>query len=454
MNPGKVVDVSKMDDQTLLRFGTNYAVPHELAETVFSFASDGGFAGAVEMCNGAGVCRQLDFGVMCPSFQAMRDEAHSTRGRANALRGAMMGLLGPEGMTSRELHDVMDLCLSCHACKVECPSAVDMAKIKAEFLHNYYRQHGTPLRAQIFGNIAKIYSISQQFTSLTNLLLRGPAKRFIGVHPKRSMPQLSPQTFSSWFAQNHGYAKDVKISDETVIFFHDTFTENNHPHIGRAAIKSLQAAGYKPHLLADKACCGRPAVSKGLLDEAARLARHNIRLLTPYAKEGVPIVGIEPSCMSMLCNEYLDLVPGNDAKAVAEVATTVATLIVQAGEAGNLNLRFRNTPRHVLFHGHCQQKAIFGTEISHKLLKLIPDCNIEEIESGCCGMAGSFGYEKEHYELSIKLAVISLAPAVRGASEETIICASGTSCRDQIEHTTGRRAMHPIEVFADALIVE
>ncbi len=457
MNPGKVVDVPRMDDQSLLRFGTNYAVPHELCETVFSFANDGGFAGAVEMCNGAGVCRQIELGVMCPSFQAMRDEAHSTRGRANALRMAMMGLLGPEGMTSQELYDVLDLCLSCHACKVECPSAVDMAKIKAEFLHNYYLQHGTPLRAQIFGNIAKIYSISQPFASLANLLLNGPVKWFmprLGVHPKRSMPQLTSRSFSNWFGQNNGYANGSKIEDKSVIFFHDTFTEHNHPHIGQAAITALQAAGYEPLLLPDKACCGRPAVSKGLLDEAARLARHNIGLLAPYAKEGVPIVGIEPSCMTMLRNEYLDLVPGDDANAVAEVVTTVETLIVQAGETGNLNLRFRNTPRHVLFHGHCQQKAIFGTENTHKLLQLIPDCRIEEIESGCCGMAGSFGYEKEHYELSIKLAEMSLAPAVRGASEETIICASGTSCRDQIEHTTGRRAMHPIEVFADALIVD
>jgi FAD/FMN-containing dehydrogenase/Fe-S oxidoreductase len=454
MNPGKVVNVPRMDDQSLLRFGTNYAVPYELSETLFNFASDGGFARAVEMCNGAGVCRQLELGVMCPSFQALRDEAHSTRGRANALRVAMMGLLGPEGMISRELYEVLDLCLSCHACKVECPSAVDMAKLKAEFLHNYYQHHGTPIRTKIFGNIAKIYSFSQPFASLANLLLNGPAKWFTGIHPKRSIPEMSSRSFSNWFGQNNGYANDSQIGEKTVIFFHDTFTEHNHPHIGQAAIKALQAAGFEPRLLPDKACCGRPAVSKGLLDEAARLARHNISLLAPYAKEGVPIVGIEPSCMTMLRNEYLDLVPGVDANAVAQAATTVEALIVLAEEAGNLDLHFKNSPRHVLFHGHCQQKAIFGTDSTHKLLQLIPDCRIEEIESGCCGMAGSFGYEKEHYELSIKLAEMSLAPAVRGASKDTIICASGTSCRDQIEHTTGRRAMHPIEVFADALIMD
>jgi FAD/FMN-containing dehydrogenase/Fe-S oxidoreductase len=457
MNPGKVIDTSRMDYQALLRFGADYAVPHELRDTVFSFAKDGGFAAAVEMCNGAGVCRQLELGVMCPSFQATRDEADSTRGRANALRAAMMGLLGPEGMTSQELYRVLDLCLSCLACKAECPSAVDMAKIKAEFLHNYYQHHGIPLRSRLFGNIAKIYKIAHAFAPFTNLILNGPAKWFmmpLGVHPKRPMPQLSSQRFSTWFQQNYGYTKGSSGGDRRVVFFHDTFTEHNHPHIGQAAIKVLQVAGYEPILLPDRACCGRPAVSKGLLDEAARLARHNIQLLAPYAKEGVPIVGIEPSCMTMLVNEYLDLAPGNEAKAVAEVATMIEALIVQAVESGNLNLRFKNSPRNVLFHGHCQQKSIFGTRNTHKMLELIPNCRLEEIESGCCGMAGSFGYEKEHYELSIKLAEMSLAPTIRNASAKTIICASGTSCREQIEHTTGRQALHPIEVFAEALIVD
>ncbi|HEY43767.1 MAG TPA: FAD-binding protein [Anaerolineae bacterium] len=457
MNPGKLVDVPRMDDQALLRFGADYAVPHEPRETVFSFASDGGFAAAVEMCNGAGVCRQLELGVMCPSFQVTRQEAHSTRGRANALRAAMMGLLGPEGMTAQELYKVLDLCLLCHACKAECPSAVDMAKLKAEFLHNYYQHHGIPLRSRLFGNIAKIYKMAHTFAPFANVVLNGPAKWFmmhLGVHPKRPMPQLSSQRFSTWFQQNYGYTKGPSSGDRKVVFFHDTFTEHNHPHIGQAAIKVLQAAGYEPILLPDKACCGRPAVSKGLLDEAARLARHNIRLLAPYAREGIPIVGIEPSCMTMLVNEYLDLVPGNEAKAVAEVTTTIEALIVEAAESGNLNLRFKNSPRNVLFHGHCQQKSIFGTATTHKLLQLIPNCRLEEIETGCCGMAGSFGYEEEHYELSVKLAEMSLAPTIRGASETTIICASGTSCREQIEHTTGRQALHPIEVFAEAMIVD
>jgi FAD/FMN-containing dehydrogenase/Fe-S oxidoreductase len=455
MNPGKVVDVPKMDDETRLRFGSDYALPFEPRETTFSFSSDGGFAGAVEMCNGVGVCRQLDQGVMCPSFQACRQEAHSTRGRANALRAAMMGLLGPDGMTSQELYDLLDLCLSCHACKSECPSAVDMAKLKAEFLHMYNKKHGTPLRARLLGNIAKIYKISQPFAPVANFLISGPTKlamRSLGVHPKRSLPEFAARTFSEWhreYSMSNDGAK--KKTSRQVVFFHDTFMEHNDPHIGQAAIKVLEEAGYEAVILRDKVCCGRPEVSKGLLNEAKRLAQHNIKLLAPYAKQGVPIVGCEPSCMAMLVDEYRDLVPGRASETIAQAAMTVDMFLIREAEERNLALQFDAAPRRVLFHGHCQQKSIFGTESTHKMLQLIPNCNVKEVDAGCCGMAGSFGYEKEHYDLSIAIAELSLAPAIRAASPETIICATGTSCREQIKHTTGRRARHPIEVLAEAI---
>ena len=456
MNPGKVVDVPKMDDQSLLRFGSDYTLPFKPSETIFSFSNDCGFAGAVEMCNGAGVCRQLEQGVMCPSFQATRDEAHSTRGRANALRAAMMGLLGPDGMTSSELYEVFDLCLSCHACKSECPSAVDMAKLKAEFLHKYYQMHGTPLRAQIFGKIDRLNKLCQPLSPIVNVLLNGPAKSVLtrlGVHPKRSLPKFAPQTFSEWFRGRNPLKDSEKIRrDKQVVFFHDTFIEHNSPHIGQAAIKVLEAAGFEPIILRDKVCCGRPAVSKGLLDEAKRLAHHNLKLLVPYAKQGIPIVGCEPSCMTMLVDEYPDLIPGADAEAIAASVMMIDMFLVREAEVGNLDLHLDHKPRQVLFHGQCQQKAFFGTASTHDMLKLIPNCDVEEIESGCCGMAGSFGYETEHYDLSIELAEMSLAPAVRAAPSETIICAMGTSCREQIEHTTGRHALHPIEVMAEALI--
>jgi Fe-S oxidoreductase len=393
---------------------------------------------------------------MCPSFQATRDEAHSTRGRANALRSAMMGLMGLEGLASKEVYKIMDLCLSCHTCKSECPSAVDMAKLKAEFLYHYQKIHGVPLRSRLFGNIARLNNLSHPFASIANLFLRWPGKWILaglGVDSRRSLPLFSQQTFSAWYRQQAKKGNGVMPQTQRqVIFFHDTFTEHNDPQIGQAAIEILEAASYEAIILPEKVCCGRPAVSKGLLDEALRLAQHNIALFAPYAKEGIPIVGCEPSCMAMLVDEYRDLVPGEDAEAIAANAMTLDMFLVRESERGALSLSFDETPRHVLFHGHCQQKATFGTDSTVKMLEMIPNCSVEEIDSGCCGMAGSFGYEKEHYELSIKLAEMSLAPAIREASENTIISATGTSCRDQIHHTTQRRALHPIQVLSEALI--
>lgn len=450
MNPGKIIDTPRMDDESLLRFSTDYATPLEPTRTVLSFEGDGGFARAVEMCNGAGVCRKLGEGVMCPTYMVTRDETHSTRGRANALRSAMMGLLGPEGMSSRELYEVLDLCLSCKGCKSECPSAVDMAKIKAEFLHSYYKQHGIPLRTRVFGNIAALNRLGQSVGPLANAALAGPVKWVVtalGVHRERDLPRFAQQTFTSWYRRQDGHPRTGK----RIVFFHDTFMEHNHLQVGQAAVKVLEAAGYELIVLPDKKCCGRPAISKGLLDEAAALARHNVRVLAPYAQQGIPIVGCEPSCMAALVDEYPDLVSGPEAQAVAQMTMPVDVFLAREAEAGQLELEFDDTPRHVLLHGHCQQKALFGTAGTHTVLKLIPNCTVEEIESSCCGMAGSFGYEVEHYETSIALAEMSLAPAVRAASEETTICAPGTSCRDQIEHTTKRKAVHPIEVLADAI---
>ena len=456
-NPGKVVNPPRMDDVSLMRYGSQYRLPLEPQQTVFGFRDDGGFARSVEMCNGAGVCRKLGQGVMCPSFQATRNENHSTRGRANALRAAMMGLLGTEGMTSKELYDVFDLCISCHACKSECPSSVDMARLKAEFTHQYYQEHGIPLRTRLFASIAGINKFTQPFAPLANALLNGPGKLLLtalDIHPQREMPRLASQRFSSWYRtkQRNGKPSSVeKRKGKKVIFFHDTFMEYNDPQVGQAAIKVLEAAGFEPILLLDKKDSGRPAVSKGLLDDAVRLAHHNVKLLAPYAKQGIPIVGCEPSVMVMLVNEYPDLGPGEDSAAVASAAIMLEELILREADAGELNLHFDQTPRQVLFHGHCQHKATFGTGNTVKMLKLIPNCTLQEIDSGCCGMAGSFGYEKEHYDISMQLAELTLAPTVRAANPDTIICASGTSCRDQIGHTTDRKALHAIEIFANAL---
>jgi FAD/FMN-containing dehydrogenase/Fe-S oxidoreductase len=460
LNPGKMVAASRMDDESLLRYGSGYQLPYEPRPTVFGFHNDGGFARSVEMCNGAGVCRKLEQGVMCPSFKATRDEAHSTRGRANALRAAMMGMLGTKGMSSKELYEVFDLCLACQACKSECPSAVDMARLKAEFTYQYYQEHGVPLRARLFAGIAQINKLMQPLAPLANGLINGPGKLVmtaLGVHPKRSMPKLASQTFSEWFREIKSTPRP-SVTRELVVFFHDTFMEYNDPQIGQAAIKVLQAIGFEPIVLYDKKDSGRPAVSKGLLDDASMLARHNLALLAPFAKQGIPIVGCEPSVMAMLVDDYPDLVSGDgadvqaNAEAVASQAMLLETLVLQSSKKKELALKFDQKPRRVLFHGHCQQKATFGVESTVKLLELIPNCTVEEVDSGCCGMAGSFGYEREHYDISIQLAEMSLAPAIRAADPKTIICAAGTSCRDQILHTTERETRHPIEIFAGALV--
>jgi FAD/FMN-containing dehydrogenase/Fe-S oxidoreductase len=456
LNPGKVVNTPQMDDETLLRFGTSYSVPYEIQETAFSFEHDGGYAGAVEMCNGAGVCRQLGQGVMCPSFQATKDEAHSTRGRANILRAAMTGSLGTKGMTSKEVFDVLDLCLSCHACKSECPSAVDMAKLKAEFLHQYYKKHRRPLLSRLFGRVATYNRFGQRFRPITNWLLRGPGKWMLtrlGVHEDRDLPVLASKTFSAWHRSHvRSTPQDSQSYRREIVFFHDSFTEHHHPEIGQASIRVLEALGLKPIVLYKKACCGRPAVSKGMLNHAKKLARRNLELLAPHARLGTPIVGIEPSCMTMLKEEYRDLVPGDDADIVAKNVMMLEDFIAQTLDEADIDIKFGEGSRRVLFHAHCQQKAIFGTNGTTSLLHHISNCQTEEIPSGCCGMAGSFGYEAEHYDLSLKIFNETLAPFLENIGDEVILCASGTSCRDQIEHVTGREAFHPIEVFAQALI--
>ena len=453
LNPGKMFDAPPMDDESIFRYGHQYHLPYQPQKTGFQFIKDGGFASAVEMCNGAGVCRKLDSGVMCPSFQATRDEKHSTRGRANALRAAMMGKLGIEALASRELYQVLDLCLSCHACKTECPSAVDMAKLKAEFTYQYYKEHGIPLRAWLFANIAGLYNLAQPFSFLFNGLMDGPGKwvqSWLGIHPERQFPHLASQTFTTWYRSQQEPEQKSNLKKQ-VVFFHDTFMEHNEPQIGKAAVKVLAGAGFKTIILEHKKDSGRPAVSKGLLDTASKLAKHNIKLLAPYAKKGIPIVGCEPSVMAMLVDEYPDLVPGEETNLIQANVLMIEDFIVKAIKSGDVDFLFDNQRRHVIYHGHCQQKSVFGIDNTLKMMRMIPNCTVEVIESGCCGMAGSFGYEQEHYDLSIQLAEMSLAPAIRAAAPGTIICASGTSCREQIRHTTGKNALHPIELFAAAL---
>lgn len=452
LNPGKIVNPPKMDQVDLLRYGPDYQALYKPDRTLLSFQSDQGFDRAVEMCNGAGVCRQLEGGVMCPSFQATRDEQHSTRGRSNMLRAAMTGKLGSEGLTSLELYQTLDLCLSCQACMNECPSAVDMSKLKAEFLYQYYRANGIPFRSWFFANIAEVSKLVQPVSSLVNSILSSPLSRLtslLGIHPDRSFPAFARQTFTRWYSQNR---RDKNHSaGAKAVFFYDTYLEYNYPHIGQSLVRICEKAGLDLIVLEGKADSGRPAYSKGVLDKAQSLAKKNLELLNPYAEAGIPIIGCEPSVVVMLTKEYLDLVPGAAARKVAELTTQAEDFLLREITAGRAQFDFDHKPRQILYHGHCQQKANFGTDSTMALLSSIPGSSVQQIEAGCCGMAGAFGYEKEHYQLSLEIAEMGLAPRIRECEKETIICASGTSCREQIAHTTNREALHPLEVFVSAL---
>jgi len=452
-NPGKIIDPPPMDSSHLLRYGPAYHALYKPQNTLLDFQVDQGFDRAVEMCNGAGVCRQLEGGVMCPSFQASRDEKHSTRGRANLLRAAMTGKLGPAGIGSADLYSALDLCLSCQACLDECPSAVDMSKLKAEVLYQYYKVNGIPFRNRIFANLAQISKLVQPLSFLVNPVLNGIARPFLsllGIHPQRKMPPFARQTFTSWY-KKHQLPKSSETKQK-VVFFHDTYLEYNYPQIGKAVVKIFEKAGVDLIILKEKVDSGRPAFSKGMLKKARYLAEQNLEILAPYSELGIPIIGCEPSVVVMLKKEYQDLVPGPTSERVAKSVLPVEEYLLQEIQSGKVSLGFDDQPRRVLYHGHCQQKANFGTENTLSLLGLLPGCEVEEIEAGCCGMAGAFGYEKEHYQFSLEVAELGLAPKVREADPDVIICASGTSCREQIQHTADREAFHPLEIFADAIL--
>jgi len=448
MNPGKIVDAGPMTEN--LRFGPAYKV--RFPDVVYDYSADMGFDRAIEMCNGAGVCRKLDSGTMCPSFQATREEEHSTRGRANLLRAGISGLLPPEVYTSERMFEALDLCLECKSCKAECPSGVDMAKLKAEWLGHYFAVHGVPLRSRLFANIHTLSKWGSAFAPLSNWALQSGPVRWLmqvtlGIHHKRVMPSFARVPFDRWFKQRQAPAN--KGERGQVVLFHDTFLTYNEPEIGIAATELLEAAGYEVVIVEKRECCGRPMISKGLLKQAKANAERNVELLAPYAERGVPIVGCEPSCILTIRDDYPELVPGEAARAVAGATVTLEEFVAQEIEAGTL--AFNDEARKVLLHGHCYQKALVGTEAAQAALGGPANYTVEEIPSGCCGMAGSFGYEHEHFELSQQIGELVLLPAVREAGEDVEIVAAGTSCRHQIALGTGREARHPALVLREAL---
>ena len=451
MNPGKIVDAPPMTQN--LRISPSYRTL-DLA-TGLAHPEDGGFAAAIERCNGQGACRKVTGGTMCPSYVATRDEEHSTRGRANALRSAISGALPVGSLTGKRLYDVLDLCLECKACKAECPSNVDMAKLKYEFLDRYHKTNGHPLRNRFFGNLSELSRLGSFFAPVSNWTLRSGAfkellERFADIDPRRSLPPFASQSFVQWFRARGGSPATAETRGQ-VLLFADTFTNYNHPEIGRAATAVLERLGYQVVVLPTR-CCGRPMLSKGMMDKARRNARHNVDRVLPYVEGGAKVVGLEPSCILSFRDDYVDLLDGDrGARVVAENTMLIEEFVLYARQDGGLDRTFAGLPRNVLFHGHCHQKALVGTRQAMEVLRSIPGCDAREIPSGCCGMAGSFGFESEHYETSMKIGEDVLLPTVRAEEGEFEVVSEGVSCRQQIEHGTGKKAKHLAELLAEAI---
>jgi Fe-S oxidoreductase len=444
MNPGKIVRPSKQDDRSLFRYKPGYrTIP---LRTALDWTEWGGFDKAVEMCNNNGHCRKFDAGTMCPSYRVTREERHLTRGRANTLRLALSGQLGPDALASDELHTTLDLCVSCKGCKRECPTGVDMAKMKVEFLHHYRKRHGLGLRDRLIAYLPRYAPLASRLPFLANAL-QGVAKGLLGFARQRSLPKWQ-RAFSAP-AQASGKGE--------VVLLVDTFTRYFEGENARAALAVLAAAGYAVHLPQSPdggrpLCCGRTFLAAGLVDEARAEARRTIAALKPYVERGVPVVGLEPSCLLGLRDEFLSMLPGGESAEVAMNAFLFEEFLARERAAGRLELALKPLPqKKALLHGHCHQKAFAAMPAVEQVLKLIPGLAVETVESSCCGMAGAFGYEAAHYDVSMKMGELSLLPKVRAAGADELIVADGTSCRHQIRDGAGREALHVARVLERAL---
>ncbi len=448
MNPGKVAATPDMTAD--LRIHPAYQV--KTPPTFFRFERDHGLAGAIEMCSGLGHCRKTLSGTMCPSYMATRDEEHSTRGRANALRSAIAGDLGPEGFTSPRLHQALDLCLECKACKTECPSNVDMARMKSEFLAHYHDAHGLPLGKRIFASVRKAAERGSRLPTLFNFVAQNRFTRAwlenrAGIDRRRALPALAPKPLTKLIQPS----QRGEERGEKVLLFVDTFVNFFQPQIGLAALEVLRAVGFDPAPV-EAGCCGRPLLSAGLLKEAKERGARLVKELSRDGDRDTPIIVLEPSCHSTFFDDYPDLL--DDAEAARAIARRVVTLegFLAGPEVwSKLAEKLEQGPRDILLHGHCQQKALLGSGSTLRALAAVPEARVTEVDSGCCGMAGSFGYEKSHYALSEKIGNRKLFPAIKKTENDTVIVASGFSCRSQIEQFTGRRAWHLAEVLAFCL---
>ena len=439
LNPGKIVDAPSMTDH--LR---DPALPQAKPfETHLNFEVVGGMRGAADRCMNIGLCRKTDAGVMCPSYMATKAEEDATRGRANALVHALSQPDPKKALGDDRLHEVLDLCLMCKACKSECPLGVDMAKLKSEALHHRHERFGVPLRSRVFGGIRTLNRLGSATAPLSNRL--GVMRRFVGIAPQRPMPRYQRRNLVKWFRKrDKGSATRGEVT-----FLADSFTTYTEPAIGQAAIELLERAGYRVRLAAN-GCCGRSSLSKGLLDDAKNKAQD---LVAQLVSDNNPIVGCEPSCVLSLRDETLSLLPDDPrAREVADRVRQVEELITEAVDAGHLKLSADSwvAGRRILYHGHCHQKADVGTAATLAMLSRIPGVSVHEVDAGCCGMAGSFGFEAEHYEVSMTIGEDRLFPAVRAEPHDTVIAATGVSCRQQIVHGTGRRPLHPVELMLAA----
>jgi len=447
-NPGKIIRAPKMDDRSLFRFKPDYR-PLPI-ETALDWSDWGGFAAAAEMCNNNGACRARDAGVMCPSFRATGEEQHLTRGRANTLRLALSGQLGPDALVSEDMRETMALCISCKGCKRECPTGVDMARMKIEFLHHYRKRNRLTPRDRLIAYLPRYAPYAARLAPLMNLRNRIPSlarlgERALGLSASRKLPEWSTRPYRG---TSSGAGREV-------VLLVDTFNRYFEPENARAAQRVLTRAGYRV-LSPDPArgrplCCGRTFLAAGLVEEARSEARRTLRVLAPHLAAGTPIVGLEPSCLLTLRDEFPAMLPSPEMTALAERVQLLEQFIESERASSRLELALVPMEgRTVLLHGHCHQKAFGTVGAAVEALQLIPGLAVEIFDSTCCGMAGSFGYEAEHHEMSLRIGELGVLPRMRAAAPDTLLAANGTSCRHQIGDAVGREAWHIVRILDDA----
>lgn len=458
LNPAKIVRPHRMDDRSLMRFAPDYAITTPAA-TVLDWSEWGGFGRAVEMCNNNGTCRKSVAGVMCPSYRATGEEQHLTRGRANSLRLAMSGQLGPDAFTSPEMKETLDLCVSCKACRRECPTGVDMAKMKIEFLHHYHARHGLPLRERLIAWLPRYAPIASRLRGLMNLRDRVPglaalSERMMGLSRRRTLPVWSRPWRESGAAAR---PEDVVGDGRDLVLFGDTFNRYFEGENLAAAERVLRAAGYRLHRVAAAdggrpLCCGRTFLSAGQVHEARAEARRTLDALAPYVARGARVVGLEPSCLLTMRDEFLSLLPRAEAEPLAKAAFLFEEALAADIQAGTTTLPLTDQGgRTAHLHGHCHQKSFGAMGAVESVLRTVPGLSVKTIESSCCGMAGAFGYGARTIDVSLAMAELSLLPAVRAAGAQDLVVADGTSCRHQIHDGAGRDAVHVARVLDEAL---